>query len=100
MSTAAYLADKARIESSLALEARDREAMAEVAEELLHVRTKFLGVRYNSAHEAYGVLAEEVDEFWDEVKKKRSKRDPAAMRAELKQIAAVAIRAMTDLGGA
>jgi NTP pyrophosphatase (non-canonical NTP hydrolase) len=48
---------------------------------------------YNSAHEAYGVLAEEVDEFWDEVKKKRRDRNPEAMRDELVQIAAVAWRA-------
>jgi glycyl-tRNA synthetase beta subunit len=31
---------------------------------------------YNSLHEAYAVLLEEVDEFWDEVKKKPRKRCP------------------------
>lgn len=30
---------------------------------------------YHSAHEAYGVLLEEVEEFWDIVKLKRSKRN-------------------------
>lgn len=53
--------------------------------------------RYRSAHEAYGVLAEEVAEFFDEVRKRRSKRDRAAMRKELSQVAAVAIRAMAAL---
>ena len=54
---------------------------------------------FRSAHEAYGVLAEEVDEFWAEVKKKRADRSPAAMRAELIQVAAVAIKAAACLAG-
>ena len=29
----------------------------------------------NSAHEGYAVILEELDEFWDEVKKKREMRD-------------------------
>lgn len=52
---------------------------------------------YHSAHEAYGVLAEEVAEFFDEVRKKRADRDPRAMREELVQIAAVACRAIANL---
>lgn len=52
----------------------------------------------NSLHEAYAVLLEEVDELWDEVRKQTSKRDPAAIRMELVQIAAVAIRAALNLG--
>lgn len=52
----------------------------------------------NSAHEAYAVILEELDEFKAEVWKKRSERDPAKMRAELIQIAAMAIRAVEDLG--
>lgn len=53
---------------------------------------------YNSAHEAYAVILEELDEFWDEVKKKREKRDPVLMFRELVQIAATAERAAYDLG--
>ena len=52
---------------------------------------------FNSAHEAYGVLMEEVEEFWEEVKKKRKLRDYRRIRAELLQVAAVAIRAAVDL---
>ena len=52
---------------------------------------------FRSAHEAYGVLAEEVDEFWDEVKRKRADRSTARMRAELIQVAAVAIKAAASL---
>lgn len=53
--------------------------------------------QFNSAHEAYGVLKEEVDEFWDEVKKKSKNRDPANMLLELVQIAAVAQKAAESL---
>lgn len=53
----------------------------------------------NSAHEAYSVILEEVDEFWDEVKKKRSKRDKTKMREELIQIAAMACRTILDVIG-
>lgn len=42
------------------------------------------------SHEAYGVLLEEVDELWDEVKKKHF--DRAAARKEAIQVAAMAIR--------
>ncbi len=47
---------------------------------------------WNSAHEGYAVLLEEVDELWEHVKSKQSKRDLRAMRAEAIQVAAMAIR--------
>lgn len=51
----------------------------------------------NSAHEAYAVILEELDEFWEEVRKKREDRDATAMRKELTQVAAMACRAIHDL---
>ena len=39
--------------------------------------------RYSSAHEAYGVLQEEVDELWDIVKQKPSERDLQALQSEI-----------------
>jgi hypothetical protein len=51
-----------------------------------------------SAHEAYAVLVEEMDEFWDEVKKRSENRDKLAMRTELIQIEEMACRAIHDLG--
>jgi hypothetical protein len=52
---------------------------------------------FNSAHEAYAVLLEEVDELWDEVKKKKVSRVPGDMQAECIQIAASAIRFIMDV---
>lgn len=52
---------------------------------------------FRSAHEAYGVLLEEVEEFWEEVRKKRADRSRERMRAELIQVAAVAVKAALSL---
>jgi len=68
----------------------------EVAEEV--GRATNLHLPQLSAHESYAVILEEVDEFWDEVKKKSRERSNAAMRTELIQIAAMAVRAIHDLG--
>lgn len=67
---------------------------------------------FNSAHEGFAVLKEEVDELWEEVKKNPNKdpyrttqldgthdgdaRRRAKMRAEAIQVAAMAIRFITD----
>lgn len=51
---------------------------------------------FSCAHHGYAVMLEEVDELWDEVKKKPSIRDPRKMRAEAKQIAAMALRFMVE----
>jgi vacuolar-type H+-ATPase catalytic subunit A/Vma1 len=51
----------------------------------------------NSAHEGYSVILEELDEFWEEVRKKRSLRDKKKMVSELVQIAAMAQRTAEDV---
>ncbi len=47
---------------------------------------------FNSAHEGYAVLREEVDELWTHVKTNQKRRDLAAMRKEAVQVAAMAMR--------
>lgn len=48
-----------------------------------------------SAHEAYAVILEELDEFWEEVRQKRGNK--VGMQNELIQVAAMAFRALSDL---
>jgi hypothetical protein len=71
------------------------EPLYQVRNELERARGKHAPL--NSAHEAYAVILEELDEFKAGVWKKRAGRDPERMRAELIQIAAMAIRAVEDL---
>lgn len=49
-----------------------------------------------SPHEGYAILLEELDEFWEEVKKKE--HDPVAMRKELVQLAAMTCHMALLLG--
>jgi hypothetical protein len=48
-----------------------------------------------SAHEGYAIILEEVDELWQLVKLQSP--NPAAIRDECRQIAAMALRMMFDL---
>lgn len=47
---------------------------------------------FTSAHHGYAIILEELDELWDEVKKKKSIRDMKNMRAEAVQVAAMAMK--------
>lgn len=67
----------------------------ELDEELTRAESKFKA--YNSAHEGYAVILEELDELWEEVKKNGKNRDPAAMRTEALQVAVTAIRFIKDV---
>ncbi|MFN9303394.1 MAG: hypothetical protein ACK6DA_11525 [Candidatus Kapaibacterium sp.] len=53
--------------------------------------------KITSVHEGYGLLIEEVDEFFDEVKKKTSVRFREDVVKELAQIAAMCERIYNDL---
>lgn len=48
--------------------------------------------KFNSAHEGFAILNEEVDELWDQVKVNQKRRDVEKMRIEAIQIAAMALR--------
>ena len=54
---------------------------------------------FNSAHEGYAVILEEVDEFWEEVKKNPEKHPECKenMRKECTRIAAMCLRFLHDL---
>lgn len=67
-------------------------ALAAVRSELLSAMAAF--PTFNSPHEGYAVLCEEVDELWDEVKANHG-LSPAA-RIEATQVAAMAVRYIVD----
>ncbi len=72
---------------------------AEIAAEL--ERAAGLGFSlFNSAHEDYAVLLEEVDELKAEVWKKPGERDYVKMRAEAVQVAAMAVNFIKSLDAA
>jgi hypothetical protein len=50
---------------------------------------------FASAHEAYGVITEEYEELWDEIKEGNSATDRAA--SEAVQLGAMALRYLIDL---
>jgi len=60
--------------------------------ELIRAQKKF--PPFNSYHEGYAVLREEVDELWDEIK---GGQDPERLRDEATQVAAMAMRFLLEL---
>lgn len=62
--------------------------------EIVRAKTKHGHKTFNSLHEGYAVLLEEVDEMWDEVK--RDNKELAV--AEAVQVAAMAIRFVAEFG--
>lgn len=52
---------------------------------------------FNSAHEGYAVILEELDELWEEIKKKGSERDHGKMFKEAVQVATMGLRFAVDI---
>ena len=71
-------------------------SLAEEIDDELH-RAKKHGLKFNSMHEAYSVILEELDEVWEIVKQKQSERNITDLRKELIQVAAMAIKAIQSL---
>ncbi len=67
------------------------EAFEAVEIELAKAHTKFPA--FNSSHEGYGIIKEEFDELWDEIKANR----PNRAKEEAIQVAAMAIRYLIDI---
>lgn len=74
---------------------RIRTAIMMVEQELLSAMK--LHPSMNSAHEGYAVIKEELDELWDEVKKRSSMRDLDHMQREATQVAAMGLRFVLDV---
>jgi hypothetical protein len=75
------------------------DAVVSAASDELVRATSIHTRKFNSAHEGYAVILEELDELWDEVKKNGSQRDVQKMRDEAIQVAAMAMRFVVDVCG-
>lgn len=72
---------------------RLKDVLIAVGVELLNARVKY--PPFPTEHHGYGVLKEEVDEMWDEIKANNIPR----AREEAVQVAAMAISFILDLEG-
>ena len=71
------------------------DLMIESIKSEYHVaQRKHRAVLMRNFHEAYGILKEEVDEFWDAVKK----NDHERALDEIAQVGAMALAILVDLG--
>ena len=70
-------------------------AVVAVARELHKARKTY--PTFNSAHEGYAVILEELNELWSEVMKKDGLRDGPAMAREAIQVAAMGARFALEL---
>lgn len=73
----------------------DVKAAAAAWRELCRARDKH--GTFNSDHEGYAVIMEELDELWDEIKKKKDKRNRTKLLKEVVQVAAMSMRFASDL---
>lgn len=76
---------------------KENEAFELVKEEF--ERASASNARFNSAHEGYAVILEEIDELWDDVKLS-TRKNPDRMKKckeEAVQVAAMALRFLVDL---
>jgi len=77
--------------SKLVLSARFENAVDDARQEAARVEATYGD--FSSMHEAYGVLAEEVDEFFRAVKMRQTDTQrPGMLRQEAIQIASTALR--------
>jgi hypothetical protein len=71
------------------------EAILDVAAELKSACEKF--PPFNSSHEGYAIIKEELDELWEEIRKQPGMRSKSEMLNEAKQVAAMAVRFMVEI---
>ncbi len=78
-------------------EYRDRELVAMTAIVAEFRRASLINGPFHGAHEGYAVIKEELDELWEEVKKKADARDPEKLQKEAVQLGAMAARFVIDI---
>lgn len=71
------------------------QALVEIIKE--YERATLINGAFNSAHEGYAVILEELDELWEHVKKRIEDRNDEEMRREAIQVGAMALRFLVDI---
>ena len=71
-----------------------KEIFIEIENEVLRAKSKYPD-DFNSTHEAYGVILEEMDEMWEEIKKKNF--DSEKCRVEAIQTTAMLCRFLVEI---
>lgn len=71
------------------------EAMQAIMKEYMYAKVAY--DKFHSHHEGWAVLFEEVEELWDEIKKKSESRDVEKIQKEATQAGAMALRFLIDL---
>lgn len=72
-----------------------KQIFSEISSEL--ERARFTYSDFHSSHEGYATILEELDEMWEEIKKKPHKRSKQKMRKEAIQVAAMSVRFICDI---
>jgi len=70
------------------------DLLLEIKKEYQDAEQKFNS--FNSCHEGYAIIKEELDELWEEIKKKRELRNKDNLKKEAIQVAAMALRFCYD----
>jgi hypothetical protein len=77
-------------------EEKTKDILHLIENEVARAKTMF-PENFVNQHEGYAVMLEEVDEFWDEVKKNQKNYDLLKQKKEAIQIAAMAVRICVEL---
>jgi NTP pyrophosphatase (non-canonical NTP hydrolase) len=72
-------------------EEKTQDILKLIANEVARAKTMY-PENFVNQHEGYAVMLEEVDELWDEIKKKQKDYDLLKQKKEAIQVAAMAVR--------
>jgi hypothetical protein len=77
-------------------EEKTQDILKLIANEVARAKTMY-PENFVNQHEGYAVMLEEVDELWDEIKKKQKDYDLLKQKKEAIQVAAMAVRIAVEL---
>lgn len=86
--------EKTKKEQDMAYEILLNKRLTNIKNEVSRAKSLHPG-DFHNLHEGYAVLLEEVDELWDEIKKKKPSLEE--VRKEAEQVAAMALRIIVEL---